>query len=85
MGSAFGTMILAKVPNSRQKSVDSRICLVGHSGATTNYSRKRLLLYSAIPRRVVSFDNNHPVSHFGDWNTDPTAPSAHVSTRGVMV
>ncbi|KAH9256725.1 hypothetical protein BASA81_005019 [Batrachochytrium salamandrivorans] len=78
-GSAVGTMILAKVPNFTPE------CLwivgsvyVGHSGATTNYSRREA--FASIRQaldRVVPFDNNHPVLIFGDWNTDPAAPSAH--------
>ncbi|KAH6564594.1 hypothetical protein BASA62_007818 [Batrachochytrium salamandrivorans] len=72
-GSAVGTMILAKVPNFTPE------CLwivgsvyVGHSGATTNYSRREAFvsIRQALDR-VVSFDNNHPVLIFGDWNTDP--------------
>ncbi|KAH9269738.1 hypothetical protein BASA83_008210 [Batrachochytrium salamandrivorans] len=72
-GSAVGTMILAKVPNFTPE------CLwivgsvyVGHSGATINYSRREA--FASIRQaldRVVSFDNNHPVLIFGDWNTDP--------------
>ncbi|KAH9266176.1 hypothetical protein BASA84_001220 [Batrachochytrium salamandrivorans] len=72
-GSAIGTMILAKVPNFTPE------CLwivgsvyVGHSGATTNYSRREA--FASIRQaldRVVPFDNNHPVLIFGDWNTDP--------------
>ncbi|KAH9253004.1 hypothetical protein BASA81_009009 [Batrachochytrium salamandrivorans] len=72
-GSAVGTMILAKVPNFTPE------CLwivgsvyVGHSGATTNYSRREA--FASIRQaldRVVPFDNNHPVFIFGDWNTDP--------------
>ncbi|KAH9269383.1 hypothetical protein BASA83_008611 [Batrachochytrium salamandrivorans] len=45
---------------------------VGHSGATTNYSRREV--FASIRQsldRVVPFDNNHPVLIFGDWNTDP--------------
>ncbi|KAH9273760.1 hypothetical protein BASA83_003753 [Batrachochytrium salamandrivorans] len=45
---------------------------VGHSGATTNYSRREA--FASIRQaldRVVPFDNNHPVLIFGDWNTDP--------------
>ncbi|KAH9274410.1 hypothetical protein BASA83_003040 [Batrachochytrium salamandrivorans] len=66
-------MILAKVPNFTPE------CLwivgsvyVGHSGATTNYSRREA--FASIRQaldRVVPFDNNHPVLIFGDWNTDP--------------
>ncbi|KAH9264856.1 hypothetical protein BASA83_011602 [Batrachochytrium salamandrivorans] len=72
-GSAVGTMILAKVPNFTPE------CLwivgsvyVGHSGATTNYSRREAFanIRQALDR-VVPFDNNHPVLIFGDWNTDP--------------
>ncbi|KAH9263460.1 hypothetical protein BASA83_013151 [Batrachochytrium salamandrivorans] len=72
-GSAVGTMILAKVPNFTPE------CLwivgsvyVGHSGATTNYSRREA--FASIRQaldRVVPFDNNHLVLIFGDWNTDP--------------
>ncbi|KAH9269242.1 hypothetical protein BASA83_008734 [Batrachochytrium salamandrivorans] len=72
-GSAVGTMILAKVPNFTPE------CLwivgsvyVGHSGATTHYSRREA--FASIRQaldRVVPFDNNHPVLIFGDWNTDP--------------
>ncbi|KAH9270732.1 hypothetical protein BASA83_007092 [Batrachochytrium salamandrivorans] len=72
-GSAVGTMILAKVPNFTPE------CLwivgsvyVGHSGATTNCSRREA--FASIRQaldRVVPFDNNHPVLIFGDWNTDP--------------
>ncbi|KAH9265096.1 hypothetical protein BASA83_011422 [Batrachochytrium salamandrivorans] len=72
-GSAVGTMILAKVPNFTPE------CLwivgsvyVGHSGATTNYSRREA--FASIRQaldRVVPFDNNHPVLIFEDWNTDP--------------
>ncbi|KAH9256730.1 hypothetical protein BASA81_005024 [Batrachochytrium salamandrivorans] len=72
-GSAVGTMILAKVPNFTPE------CLwivgsvyVGHSGATTNYSRREA--FASIRQslgRVVPFDNNHPVLIFGDWNTNP--------------
>ncbi|KAH9259846.1 hypothetical protein BASA82_001214 [Batrachochytrium salamandrivorans] len=72
-GSAVGTMIFAKVPNFTPE------CLwivgsvyVGHSGATTNYSRREA--FASIRQaldRVVPFDNNHPVLIFGDWNTDP--------------
>ncbi|KAH6573205.1 hypothetical protein BASA60_006160 [Batrachochytrium salamandrivorans] len=72
-GNAVGTMILAKVPNFTPE------CLwivgsvyVGHSGATTNYSRREA--FASIRQsldRVVPFDNNHPVLIFGDWNTDP--------------
>ncbi|KAH9269424.1 hypothetical protein BASA83_008507 [Batrachochytrium salamandrivorans] len=71
-GSAVGTMILAKVPNFTPE------CLwivgsvyVGHSGATTNHSRREA--FASIRQaldRVVPFDNNHPVLIFGDWNTD---------------
>ncbi|KAH9275602.1 hypothetical protein BASA83_001889 [Batrachochytrium salamandrivorans] len=67
-GSAVGTMILAKVPNFTPE------CLwivgsvyVGHSGATTNYSRREA--FASIRQaldRVVPFDNNHPVLIFGD-------------------
>ncbi|KAH9244920.1 hypothetical protein BASA81_017647 [Batrachochytrium salamandrivorans] len=45
---------------------------VGHSGATTNYSRREA--FASIRQaldRVVPFDNNHSVLIFGDWNTDP--------------
>ncbi|KAH6572835.1 hypothetical protein BASA60_006397 [Batrachochytrium salamandrivorans] len=66
-------MILAKVPNFTPE------CLwivgsvyVGHSGATTNYSRREA--FASIRQaldRVVPFDNNHSVLIFGDWNTDP--------------
>ncbi|KAH9266232.1 hypothetical protein BASA83_010709 [Batrachochytrium salamandrivorans] len=72
-GSEVGTMILAKVLNFTPEcmwivgSVD-----VGHSGATTNYSRREA--FASIRQaldRVVPFDNNHPVLIFGDWNTDP--------------
>ncbi|KAH6583966.1 hypothetical protein BASA61_007728 [Batrachochytrium salamandrivorans] len=66
-------MILAKVPNFTPE------CLwivgsvyVGHSGATTNYSRREA--FASIRQsldKVVPFDNNHPVLIFGDWNTDP--------------
>ncbi|KAH9263162.1 hypothetical protein BASA83_013511 [Batrachochytrium salamandrivorans] len=83
-GSAVGTMILAKVPNFTPE------CLwivgsvyVGHSGVTTNYSRREA--FASIRQaldRVVPFDNNHPVLIFGDWNTDPTAPSAHCPLVG---
>ncbi|KAH6580121.1 hypothetical protein BASA60_003023 [Batrachochytrium salamandrivorans] len=72
-GSAVGIMILAKVPNFTPE------CLwivgsvyVGHSGATTNYSRREA--FASIRQaldRVVPFDNNHPVLIFGDWKTDP--------------
>ncbi|KAH9272563.1 hypothetical protein BASA83_005063 [Batrachochytrium salamandrivorans] len=72
-GSAVGTMILAKVLNFTPE------CLwivgsvyVGHSGATTNYSRRQA--FASIRQaldRVVPFDNHHPVLIFGDWNTDP--------------
>ncbi|KAH9275255.1 hypothetical protein BASA83_002490 [Batrachochytrium salamandrivorans] len=72
-GSAVGTMILAKVPNFTPE------CLwivgsvyVGHSGATTNYSRREA--FASIRQsldRVVPFGNNYPVLIFGDWNTDP--------------
>ncbi|KAH6583650.1 hypothetical protein BASA61_007876 [Batrachochytrium salamandrivorans] len=44
----------------------------GHSGATTNYSRREA--FASIRQaldRVVPFDNNHPVLIFEDWNTDP--------------
>ncbi|KAH6564012.1 hypothetical protein BASA62_008203 [Batrachochytrium salamandrivorans] len=44
----------------------------GHSGATTNYSRREA--FASIRQsldRVVPFDNNHPVLIFGDWNTNP--------------
>ncbi|KAH6584472.1 hypothetical protein BASA60_000958 [Batrachochytrium salamandrivorans] len=67
-GSAVGTMTLAKVPNFTPE------CLwivgsvyVGHSGATTNYSRREA--FASIRQaldRVVPFDNNHPVLIFGD-------------------
>ncbi|KAH9248740.1 hypothetical protein BASA81_013581 [Batrachochytrium salamandrivorans] len=83
-GSAVGTMILAKVPNFTPE------CLwivgsvyVGHSGATTNYSRREA--FASIRQaldRVVPFDNNHPVLIFGDWNTDPQAPSTHCPLVG---
>ncbi|KAH9271813.1 hypothetical protein BASA83_005915 [Batrachochytrium salamandrivorans] len=72
-GSAVGTMILAKVPNFTPECmwiVGS--VYVGHSGATTNYSRREA--FASIRQaldRVVPFDNNHPVLIFGDWNTDP--------------
>ncbi|KAH9245508.1 hypothetical protein BASA81_016993 [Batrachochytrium salamandrivorans] len=72
-GSAVGTMILAKVPNFTPEClwiVES--VYVGHSGATTNYSRREA--FASIRQaldRVVPFDNNHPVLIFGDWNTDP--------------
>ncbi|KAH6582255.1 hypothetical protein BASA50_000950 [Batrachochytrium salamandrivorans] len=45
---------------------------VGHSRATTNYSRREA--FASIRQaldRVVPFDNNHPVLIFGYWNTDP--------------
>ncbi|KAH9272215.1 hypothetical protein BASA83_005556 [Batrachochytrium salamandrivorans] len=72
-GSAVGTMILAKVPNFTPECpwiVGS--VYVGHSGATTNYSRREA--FASIRQaldRVVPFDNNHPVLIFEDWNTDP--------------
>ncbi|KAH9274485.1 hypothetical protein BASA83_003118 [Batrachochytrium salamandrivorans] len=66
-------MILAKVPNFTPE------CLwivgsvyVGHSGATTNYSRREA--FASIRQaldKAVPFDNSHPVLIFGDWNTDP--------------
>ncbi|KAH9266228.1 hypothetical protein BASA83_010705 [Batrachochytrium salamandrivorans] len=78
-GSAVGTMILAKVPNFTPE------CLwivgsvyVGHSGATTNYSRREA--FASIRQaldRVVPFDNNHPVLIFWRLEHRPTAPSAH--------
>ncbi|KAH9247543.1 hypothetical protein BASA81_014863 [Batrachochytrium salamandrivorans] len=83
-GSAVGTMILAKVPNFTPE------CLwivgsvyVGHSGATTNYSRREaLLVFRQSLDRVVPFDNNHPVLIFGDWNTDPQRLPAHCPLVG---
>ncbi|KAH9256810.1 hypothetical protein BASA81_004913 [Batrachochytrium salamandrivorans] len=83
-GSAVGTMILAKVPNFTPE------CLwivgsvyVGHSGATTNYSRREA--FASIRQaldRVVPFDNNHPVLIFGDWNTDPQRLQRHCPLVG---
>ncbi|KAH9245544.1 hypothetical protein BASA81_016969 [Batrachochytrium salamandrivorans] len=77
-------MILAKVPNFTPE------CLwivgsvyVGHSGATTNYSRREA--FASIRQaldRVVPFDNNHPVLIFGDWNTDPQRLQAHCPLVG---
>ncbi|KAH9276348.1 hypothetical protein BASA83_001038 [Batrachochytrium salamandrivorans] len=85
-GSAVGTMILAKVPNFTPE------CLwivgsvyVGHSGATTNYSRREA--FASIRQaldRVVPFDNNHPVLILETGTPTHSAFSA-LSTRGVMV
>ncbi|KAH9273739.1 hypothetical protein BASA83_003731, partial [Batrachochytrium salamandrivorans] len=84
-GSAVGTMILAKVPNFTPE------CLwivgsvyVGHSGATTNYSRREA--FASIRQaldRVVPFDNNHPVLILETGTPTRSAFSA-LSTRGVM-
>ncbi|KAH9267628.1 hypothetical protein BASA83_009843 [Batrachochytrium salamandrivorans] len=84
-GSAVGTMILAKVPNFTPE------CLwivgsvyVGHSGATTNYSRREA--FASIRQsldRVVPFDNNHPVLILETGTPTHSAFSA-LSTRGVM-
>ncbi|KAH9246382.1 hypothetical protein BASA81_016072 [Batrachochytrium salamandrivorans] len=66
-------MILAKVPNFTPECLwIVGFVYVGHSGATTNYSRREA--FASIQQaldRVVPFDNNHPVLIFGDWNTDP--------------
>ncbi|KAH9247696.1 hypothetical protein BASA81_014686 [Batrachochytrium salamandrivorans] len=85
-GSAVGTMILAKIPNFTPE------CLwivgsvyVGHSGATTNYSRREA--FASIRQsldRVVPFDNNHPVLILETGTPTHSAFSA-LSTRGVMV
>ncbi|KAH6584573.1 hypothetical protein BASA61_007382 [Batrachochytrium salamandrivorans] len=79
-------MILAKVPNFTPE------CLwivgsvyVGHSGATTNYSRREA--FASIRQaldRVVPFDNNHPVLILETGTPTHSAFSA-LSTRGVMV
>ncbi|KAH6584450.1 hypothetical protein BASA61_007453 [Batrachochytrium salamandrivorans] len=78
-------MILAKVPNFTPE------CLwivgsvyVGHSGATTNYSRREA--FASIRQaldRVVPFDNNHPVLILETGTPTHSAFSA-LSTRGVM-
>ncbi|KAH9272266.1 hypothetical protein BASA83_005358 [Batrachochytrium salamandrivorans] len=68
-GSAVGTMILRQ----------------GHSGATTNYSRREA--FASIRQaldRVVPFDNNHPVLILETGTPTRSAFSA-LSTRGVMV
>ncbi|KAH9271653.1 hypothetical protein BASA83_006020 [Batrachochytrium salamandrivorans] len=85
-GSAVGTMILAKVPNFTPE------CLwivgsvyVGHSGATTNYSRREA--FASIRQaldRVVPFDNNHPVLILETGTPTRSAFSA-LSTRGTAV
>ncbi|KAH6585334.1 hypothetical protein BASA60_000623 [Batrachochytrium salamandrivorans] len=85
-GSAVGTMILAKVPNFTPE------CLwivgsvyVGHSGATTNYSRREA--FASIRQaldRVVPFDNNHPVLILETGTPTHSAFNA-LSTRGAMV
>ncbi|KAH9271054.1 hypothetical protein BASA83_006807 [Batrachochytrium salamandrivorans] len=72
-GSAVGTMILAKVPNFTPE------CLwivgsvyVGHSGATTNYSRRQA--FASIRQALgqsCAIRQQPSCSHFGDWNTDP--------------
>ncbi|KAH9245606.1 hypothetical protein BASA81_016898 [Batrachochytrium salamandrivorans] len=71
-GSAVGTMILAKVPNFTPE------CLwivgsvyVGHSGATTNYSRREaLLVFGKLSTELFHLTTTILFS-FGDWNTDP--------------
>ncbi|KAH9246745.1 hypothetical protein BASA81_015709 [Batrachochytrium salamandrivorans] len=77
-------MILAKVPNFTPE------CLwivgsvyVGHSGATTNYSRREA--FASIRQaldRVVPFDNNLSCSHFWRLEHRPAAPSAHCPLVG---
>ncbi|KAH9263071.1 hypothetical protein BASA83_013600 [Batrachochytrium salamandrivorans] len=84
-GSAVGTMILAKVPNFTPE------CLwivgsvyVGHSGATTNYSRREA--FASIRQaldRVVPFDNTILFSYLETGTPTHSAFSAS-STRGVM-
>ncbi|KAH9264027.1 hypothetical protein BASA83_012556 [Batrachochytrium salamandrivorans] len=63
-------------------SVDSGSVYVGHSGATTNYSRREA--FASIRQaldRVVPFDNNHLFS-FSETGNRPTAPSAHCPLWG---
>ncbi|KAH9274743.1 hypothetical protein BASA83_002948 [Batrachochytrium salamandrivorans] len=77
-------MILAKVPNFTPE------CLwivgsvyVGHSGATTNYSRREA--FASIRQasdRVVPFRQQPSCSHFWRLEHRPTAPSAHCPLVG---
>ncbi|KAH9249163.1 hypothetical protein BASA81_013122 [Batrachochytrium salamandrivorans] len=83
-GSAVGTMILAKVPNFTPE------CLwivgsvyVGHSGATTNYSRREA--FASIPassRQSCSVRQQPSCSHFWRLEHRPAAPSAHCPLVG---
>ncbi|KAH6600902.1 hypothetical protein BASA61_002114 [Batrachochytrium salamandrivorans] len=85
-GSAVGTMILAKVPNFTPE------CLwivgsvyVGHSGATTNYSRREA--FASIRQaldRVVPLTTTILFS-FLETGTPTHSAFSALSTRGVMV
>ncbi|KAH9272083.1 hypothetical protein BASA83_005672 [Batrachochytrium salamandrivorans] len=85
-GSAVGTMILAKVPNFTPE------CLwivgsvyVGHSGATTNYSRREALL--VFGKLSTELFHSTTIIQFSFLETGTPTHSAFsaLSTRGVMV
>ncbi|KAH9277109.1 hypothetical protein BASA83_000633 [Batrachochytrium salamandrivorans] len=48
----------------------------------TTVAERRLLVFGKPSTELFQFDNNHPVLIFGDWNTDPAAPSAHCPLVG---
>ncbi|KAH9262951.1 hypothetical protein BASA83_013727 [Batrachochytrium salamandrivorans] len=82
-GSAVGTMILAKVPNFTPE------CLwivgsvyVGHSGATTNYSRREALLVFGKPLTELCHSTTIILFSFLETGTPTTAPSAHCPLVG---
>ncbi|KAH9263494.1 hypothetical protein BASA83_013130 [Batrachochytrium salamandrivorans] len=82
-GSAVGTMILAKVPNFTPE------CLwivgsvyVGHSGATTNYSRERLLLVFGKPSTELFRLTTTILFSFSETGTPTRSAFSALSTRG---
>ncbi|KAH6563337.1 hypothetical protein BASA60_010744, partial [Batrachochytrium salamandrivorans] len=85
-GSAVGTMILAKVPNFTPE------CLwivgsvyVGHSGATTNYSRREALLVFGNPSTELFHLTTTILFSSLETGTPTHSAFSALSTRGVMV
>ncbi|KAH9249341.1 hypothetical protein BASA81_012959 [Batrachochytrium salamandrivorans] len=86
-GSAVGTMILAKVPNFTPE------CLwivgsvyVGHSGATTNYSRREAFAsIRQAPRQSLFHSTTTILFSFLETGTPTHSAFSALSTRGVMV
>ncbi|KAH6598009.1 hypothetical protein BASA61_002994 [Batrachochytrium salamandrivorans] len=82
-GSAVGTMILAKVPNFTPE------CLwivgsvyVGHSGATTNYSRREALLVFGKPSTELFHLTTTILFSFLETGTPTHSAFSALSTRG---